>query len=131
MEKKFTKYVLIGAALSFSAGSAAAVDLTISLTGSGTISRRVVKFQCDEHAGALGLPTAGFSVEYLNGAGNHLAVLPIGGRSLIFSNVISGSGARYAADRYIWWDAGSRGVHLYSESPAGKMETSCHSLSTE
>ncbi len=128
MGKKFTEYVLIGAALSFSAGSAPAADLTISLTGSGTISRRVVKFQCDESAGALGLPTAVFSVEYLNGAGNHLAVLPISGRSLIFSNVISGSGARYAADRYIWWDAGSRGVHLYSDSLAGKAETSCHSL---
>jgi membrane-bound inhibitor of C-type lysozyme len=108
-----------------------AADLTISLTGGGAITRRAVKFQCDEHAGELGLPTGPFTVEYLNGAGNMLAVVPIGGRSLIFSNVISGSGARYAANRYIWWDAGSRGVHLYSDSPAGKAQTSCHSLRAE
>jgi membrane-bound inhibitor of C-type lysozyme len=106
-------------------------DLTISLAGPGPISRHVVKFQCDEHAGALGLPTGPFAVEYLNGAGNSLAVVPIGGHSLIFSSVISGSGARYAADRYIWWDAGSRGVHLYSDSLAGKAEASCHSLRAE
>lgn len=108
-----------------------AADLTLSLTGPGAISRHVVKFQCDEHAGALGLPSGPFAVEYVNGAGNSLAVVPVGGRSLIFSNVTSASGARYAADRYIWWDAGSRGVHLYSDSLAGKAESSCQQLRAE
>jgi membrane-bound inhibitor of C-type lysozyme len=67
-------------------------------------------------------------VEYVNGTGNSLAMVPVGGRSLIFSNVTSDSGARYAADRYIWWDAGSRGVHLYSDSLVGKTEISCRAL---
>jgi len=115
--------------VSVEAQAPARTDLTLSLTGPGAISRHVVEFQCDEHAGALGLPSGSFAVEYVNGAGNGLAVVPVGGRSLIFSNVTSGSGARYAADRYIWWDAGSRGVHLYSDSLAGKAETSCHALS--
>ena len=47
-----------------------AADLTISLTGGGAITRHAVKFQCDEHAGELGLPSGPFTVEYLNGAGN-------------------------------------------------------------
>jgi membrane-bound inhibitor of C-type lysozyme len=51
----------------------------------------------------LGLPAKPFTVDYLNGNGNSLAVLPINGQPLIFVGVISGSGGRYAAGRYIWW----------------------------
>ena len=120
--KSFLKYTLIGAVLSL---SATAADLTISLTGSDPITRHTVKFQCDGHAGTLGLPTGVFPVEYVNGNGNSLAVLPIQGHSLVFANVLSGSGARYAAGQYIWWDAGARGVHLYSDSLAGKDQTAC------
>ncbi|MBV9034182.1 MAG: MliC family protein [Acidobacteriaceae bacterium] len=125
--KSFLKYTLIGAVLSLSALSATAADLTISLTGSDPITRHTVKFQCDGHAGTLGLPTGVFPVEYLNGNGNSLAVLPIKGHSLIFANVMSGSGARYAADQYVWWDAGARGIHLYAnpDSLSGKDQTSC------
>ena len=66
-----------------------------------------------------------FPVEYINGAGNSLAVVPIHGNSMIFANVMSGSGARYAAWQYIWWDAGGS-VTLYSDSMAGKMQSACH-----
>jgi membrane-bound inhibitor of C-type lysozyme len=74
----------------------------------------------------MGLPTGAFSVEYLNGAGNSLAVVPVGGNSLIFANVVSGSGARYAAGQYIWWDAAGRGTTFSSDSLAGKMSSQCH-----
>ncbi|MDQ2774461.1 MAG: MliC family protein [Acidobacteriota bacterium] len=76
----------------------------------------------------LGLPPDAFTVEYLNGGGNSLAITPISGRSLIFVSVISGSGARYASGPYIWWDAGARGIHLYSDSLAGKKQSSCRQL---
>jgi membrane-bound inhibitor of C-type lysozyme len=124
--KQLIKYILVGGMLSLYAAGAAADDLTISV--SSPVSRHAVKFQCDQYAGALGLPAGPFVVEYLNGGGNSLAVLPIGGHSLIFAGVTSGSGARYAASRYIWWDAGSRGVHLHSDSLAGKSQSSCHRL---
>jgi membrane-bound inhibitor of C-type lysozyme len=126
------KLVAIGAGLWSSAVLGRAADLTIHLAGDAPVSRRVVKFQCDSTGVQLGLPTGAFPVEYLDGAGNSLAVLPIGGRSLIFANVISASGARYASGRYVWWDAGSRGVHLYSDfdSLDGKKEASCHSVET-
>lgn len=42
-------------------------------------------------------------VTYINSGPNSLAVVPIDGQLLVFSSVISGSGARYAAGPYVWW----------------------------
>jgi membrane-bound inhibitor of C-type lysozyme len=49
----------------------------------------------------------------------------VNGASLIFTNVTSASGARYAAGQYIWWDAAGS-VNFYSDSLAGKKESACH-----
>jgi membrane-bound inhibitor of C-type lysozyme len=122
------KQVAIGMAVLFCSVFARATDVTIHLNGSQTISRNTMKYQCDAQGAKMGLPEGVFSVDYLNGAGNSLAIVPVGGNSLIFANVISGSGARYAAGEYIWWDAGGRGVNFSSDSLAGKMSSSCHRL---
>lgn len=112
--------VLSGSALS------GASDLTIHLNGSQPISRNTVKYQCDAPGAKMGLPAGVFSVEYINGAGNSLAIVPVGGNSLIFANVVSGSGARYASGEFIWWDAAGRGTTFSSDSLAGKMSSECH-----
>jgi membrane-bound inhibitor of C-type lysozyme len=104
---------------------AGATDLTVHLNGSQPVSRNTVKVQCDAQGVKMGLPAGVFSVEYLNGAGNSLAVVPVGGSSLIFANVMSGSGARYAAREFIWWDAGGRGITFSSDTLAGKMSSTC------
>ncbi len=104
------------------AGSAA--DLTIHLPASATFSRKTVHYQCEANSAKIGVPAGPFSVEYINGGGNSLVVVPVSGKTLIFSNVTSGSGARYTAQQYTWWEAGG-GVTLSSDSLAGKMETSC------
>jgi membrane-bound inhibitor of C-type lysozyme len=98
------------------------------LTGSEPVTRKTIQYQCDAEGAKMGLPAEAFSVEYTNGAGNSLAVLPVSGQSLIFSNVISGSGARYAARQYIWWDAAGRGTSFSSDSLAGKARSNCHRL---
>jgi hypothetical protein len=49
----------------------------------------------------------------------------INGHPLIFSGVISADGSRYAAQRFIWWDVGSRGIHLYADSGQFKEQTAC------
>ena len=103
-----------------------ATDLTIHLNGSQPISRSTEKVQCDAQGEKMGLPAGTFSVEYLNGAGNSLAVVPVGGDSLIFVNVPSGSGARYAAGKYIWWDAAGRGITFSSDWMSDKMSSTCH-----
>jgi hypothetical protein len=76
-------------------------------------------------AAGIGLPAGAFPVEYINGAGNSLVIVPVHETSLIFANVSSGSGARYAAGQYIWWEAGGA-VTFYSDSLAGKTQSACH-----
>jgi membrane-bound inhibitor of C-type lysozyme len=58
------------------------------------------------------------SVQYTN-TRNHqsFAALTVDGRKLLFVNVISGSGARYVADRYTWWTKGPQ-ANLYDEMAA-------------
>ncbi len=102
-----------------------AADLLIHLSGSGPLTHTVVQFSCGPGATKMGLPAEPFSVEYINGAGNSLAILPINGTSLIFVSVQTGSGARYAANQYTWIDAGSRGVSLSSGSIAGEAHAAC------
>ena len=116
--------LLMVAALGWST-LAGATDLIIHLSGSQPLSRKTVQYQCDGQATATGLPATAFPVEYINGAGNSLVVVPVQGASLIFTNVTSASGARYAAGQYIWWDAAGS-VNFYSDSLAGKSQSACH-----
>jgi membrane-bound inhibitor of C-type lysozyme len=106
---------------------AGATDLTIHLSGSQPITRKIVQYQCDGQAAATGLPASAFPVEYINGGGNSLVIVPVKGASLIFTNVSSASGARYAAGQYIWWDAAGS-VNFYSDSLAGKSQSACHQV---
>lgn len=117
---------MVGAVLM--AGAAIPVlaeDLSVRLPGV-PVTRIHASFECGADGVALGLPSGPFTVEYLNAGENHLAVLPVHGQALVFANVISGSGARYAAGRYIWWDAGDRGVTLYADGVDGHPKAECH-----
>lgn len=51
-------------------------------------------------------------VSYINAPPVALATLSFKGQFLVLSNVLSGSGARYAGGQYIWWSKG-RGADLY------------------
>ena len=124
MQVKYMAIAVLGAALGFST-LAGATDVTIHLNGTQPVTRQTVQYQCDAQGVAMGLPPNAFPVEYINGAGNSLAVVSVHGVSLIFANVSSGSGARYAAGQYIWWDAAGS-VNFYSDSLAGKTQSACH-----
>ncbi len=113
------------------ATTAVAGDVVIHLDSAAPVSRQVIRYQCDANASKLGLPDGPFPVEYINGGGNSLAVLPISGKAMIFANVLSGSGARYAAQQYIWWEAAGRSVTLTSETLAGKMESTCQRVNAK
>ena len=108
---------------------AGATELTIQLSGSQPLSRKTISYRCDAQAAATGLPAGTFDVEYINGAGNSLVVVPVHGSSMIFANITSASGARYAAGQYIWWEAGGA-VTFYSDSLAGKIQSTCHRANT-
>lgn len=106
-------------------GVAGASDLTIHLNGDGVVKRSTAKYQCDAQGTKMGLPSGVFSVEYLNGAGNHLAVVPVKGNSMIFVTAPSGSGAKYAAEEFTWWEAGGTGTTFSSDFPGPKASSSC------
>ena len=111
--------------------TAPATDLTLHLNSNQPVTRQTVQYRCDAQGEAMGLPAGPFSVEYVNGAGNSLAILPVHGASLVFSNVYAGSGARYAALDYIWWDAAGRSTSFSSDSIAGKMRSDCHRVAAK
>ncbi len=122
---KVMKYA--GLAAFVFANAASATDLTIHLADTASISRKSVQYQCDAAGAKIGVPSGPFAVEYINTGGNSLAIVPISGHSLILSNVMSASGARYTAQQYTWWEAGG-GVTLYSDSLAGKSQSSCQAV---
>lgn len=103
----------------------AAADLVVKVADDPKLSRQVFQYQCDEGAKKVGLPAGPFPIEYINGGGNSLAVIPIRGKRIIFSGIISGSGARYAAQELTWMDAAGRVSLLLSDSPAGKFKSIC------
>ncbi len=104
-----------------------AADLRIPLTGAEPVTRHEVRFACDANGAKLGLPAGPFTVTYLTGAGNRLAVLPLGGSSLVMAGVVSADGGRYVAGRYQWWDVGGRGATLTRDPPRGE-QARCHPL---
>ncbi len=68
-------------------------------------SRSVVTYRCADGR-ELG-------VAYMNTDNQQsFAVIRLDGRHLVFVNVLSGSGARYTADKYVWWSKGPEG-NLY------------------
>ena len=125
------KTSVIAIALLSACAMASATDVTLHLKGSQAMSRSTVQYECDAEGAKMGLPAGPFSVEYLNGAGNSLAILPVNGESIVFANIFSGSGARYAAKQYIWWDAAGRSVSFSSDSLAGKMRSECHRINSK
>jgi membrane-bound inhibitor of C-type lysozyme len=127
MQAKWKLIMLAALGVSAMAG---ATELTIHLNGSQPLSRKTVQYECDAQGAAMGLPAGAFPVEYINGSGNSLVIVPVHEMSLVFANVTSGSGARYAAGQYIWWDAAG-GVNFYSDSLAGKMQSACHRVNAK
>src|SRR5579875_1436193 len=102
-----------------------AADLTIHLSGSPQFSHRGERVACDANGATMGLPSRVFTVDYIYGGDNSLAIVPVNGKSLTFANVVAGSGARYMARQYTWWDAAGRGITFTSDWIDGKKAANC------
>lgn len=122
--KKMLKHLGVVLMVTGLAVAASAEDITIHLLQNASTLRKTVQYLCDAEAAKIGLPSGPFSVEYINGGGNSLVVVPVSGNSLIFVNVTSGSGARYAAQQFIWWEAKGT-VTVYSDALTGKLQSAC------
>lgn len=114
-----------GLALLLQAGVAQAADLTVPLAKGESVERMTTEFRCDADGAKLGLPPGPFLVEYINGGGNSLAVLPIREKPLVFANVVAADGARYAAGPYVWWDARPKSITLSADTADGHKQSDC------
>lgn len=92
---------LLFAALALSGAAVIAKPLSLPEIPAG--QRQVVNYVCADGAK--------LTVKYYNTKnGQSFAVLPIAGKTLLLSNVVSGSGAKYAAEQYSWWTKGPEGT---------------------
>lgn len=91
-------------ALASIASGVSAADV-VSFPGITVTSTVVSRYVCkDKHE---------VTVSYMNASnGDSFATLPIDGTPHVFVSVLSGSGARYASGRYIWWNKGNTGTLL-------------------
>jgi membrane-bound inhibitor of C-type lysozyme len=67
------------------------------------------------------------TVSYVNATnGDAFAYLPVDGAPHVFVGVTSGSGARYASGRYIWWNKGDTGTLSLDGSRAAPLLADCN-----
>jgi membrane-bound inhibitor of C-type lysozyme len=79
-------------------GEAAHADpLTIDLPGAA--ERQTVAYACDGGRKV--------TAEYINAGANSLAIVILGEQTILMVSVLSGSGARYAGQQYVWWTKGN------------------------
>ncbi|HEV7309331.1 META domain-containing protein [Ensifer sp.] len=72
-------------------------DVTIRVPGADSVDRQTVRYDCGGKA---------VEAEYINAGPVSLVTFTIDGTFVVASNVISGSGARYAGGQYVWWTKG-------------------------
>ena len=72
-------------------------DVTIRVPGAEAVNRQTVRYLCGETT---------VDAEYINAGPVAIARLTIGDDFVVAANVLSGSGAKYAGGRYIWWAKG-------------------------
>ncbi len=101
MRNRSAAFALVALCLTPSLAAAASGEIKIQTAGK--FERKTVTYDCAA-GGRL-------KVVYINSDPNFLAILPVKGepQDLVFASVLSGSGARYAAGKYIWWNKGNNG----------------------
>lgn len=86
------------AAMSFVAVGAQAAEIELSVPEADKAETRTIVYDCEGQE---------LSVDYLNAGSVSLAVFTPDDTTIVASNVLSASGARYAGSHYIWWTKGS------------------------
>jgi membrane-bound inhibitor of C-type lysozyme len=116
------RHFLLAAALTAIAMPASAVETSMQLvlTLEGNAQRDVITYECDGIEAPL-------TVEYVNAHPIFLALVPIEEESLVFVNVISASGARYASGQWVWWTQGNEAQLIDETADEDAESIACHS----
>ena len=82
------------------AGPALAADrIVIPLPKGSSVVTTKVTYSCDK--------LKDVTATYINAPPTALATVAFGDEFVVMANVLSGSGARYAGDRFVWWTKGN------------------------
>lgn len=93
------RFTLIAAAALLGSAAALADPLTIDIPGGDSAERKIVTYAC---SGGRKV-----TAEYVNAGANSLAIATVGEQTILMASVLSGSGARYAGQQYVWWTKGN------------------------
>jgi len=74
------------------------ISFRVKLAAGEGVDRQTIEYRCGD---------AALEVEYINAGTISLAVLRMEDQTVVASQVISGSGVRYAGGQYIWWAKGT------------------------
>lgn len=61
-------------------------------------------------------------VKYMTVGDTPLAAMTLNGKTLVFANVMAGSGARYASGQYVWWTKGPTGFLVDETLPGSRNQ---------
>lgn len=92
------------------AGAASAASIEIPLPEGIEAETVEAAYVCDER---------NINVTYVNAGDISLALLEFEDKTVVASNVLSASGARYAGGQYIWWSKGDT-ADLYDLTEGGE-----------
>lgn len=107
-------YRLFAAAILLAPVAASAAPVELDLPGQ--VQWTSVAYSCSDGVDR--------TADYINVGENSLAVVDIDGAPIVFVNVMSGSGARYAARQYVWWSKGDS-VTLSDEMKTDDAPVTC------
>ncbi|MDH4986087.1 MliC family protein [Aminobacter anthyllidis] len=77
--------------------AAMASTVTLELPGDAKVERNLVDYTCGDQT---------VKAEYISAGDNSLVVLTLSDRTVIAVTVLSGSGAKYTGQHYVWWTKG-------------------------
>ncbi len=97
-------------------------EVSIKVPNAEKVDRRTVVYRCGEES---------VTADYIEAGSVSLAVLAIGKEFVVASNVVSGSGARYAGDRYIWWTKGEEASLLDVTKGSEAQAVPCKGVSDQ
>nr|WP_237442400.1 MliC family protein [Saccharibacter sp. 17.LH.SD] len=113
--------------------------MLVPLTHGEGVNRQDVHYQCsfderkansDQKELVASLPPERhFIVSYLNADTAALAAFPVDSKMLVFANIVSGSGAKYVADRYAWTTEGDEA--MFSRVDREDSAINCHVVTVE
>ncbi|MDB5535660.1 MAG: hypothetical protein JWQ65_535 [Devosia sp.] len=91
-------------AVSAAPSLAQSVQSSVTLNLDGDVEKKTTQYDCGDFGQ--------ISVVYINAGSNFLALVPFEGETLIFTTVLSGSGARYVSGTHEWATKGPEATLL-------------------